>query len=322
MIGIKKILIGFVLTCALMLRLFAEDIRFNVWTDTNKILIGDHLQLSIEAKATSSVNLVFPALKDSLGKFEILQISKIDTLIEGQSRKLSQRLILTTFDTGFVLIPSLTLLYEKKGVTGLIGIKSDSILIKVASIPVDTTKDIKDIKNILDVPLSIWDYLIYFAAILLIGGIAYGIYYFAKRRKRKEIDKPELKIPPHIWAIQELKRLDEEKLWQKGAVKEFHIRLNEIVRIYIERQLKILALEMISSEIIEAISTRNMIPNDLLQRMKRSFEISDMVKFAKYIPIPDENTYCFKIAFELIEATKPAEVPSPTESQTTTEAKK
>lgn len=304
----KKIFLILTMFISLPLCALPEEIDFRVWTDTTQMLIGDQVRLFLEAKTPPSVNVFLPQFKDSLGKFEIISSSKIDTTIEREKRKLSQTYILTAFDSGFVVIPSLTLLYKKEGVSELSGIRSDSIIISVASVPVDTTQEFKDIKNIKDVPFSIWEYIPYIVGVLLLSGFAYLVFYLIKKRKRKEESKPQLKIPPHIWAFEELKRLDSDKLWQQGRVKDFHIRLTDILRTYIERRMNIPALEMVSSEIIQAISNQNDVSADLVKKAKNLFDISDMVKFAKYIPLPDENTLCFKIVWEFVDLTKPVEM--------------
>lgn len=300
-----------------------EEIDFHVWVDTTQMQIGDQIRLFLESEAPLSVNVFLPQFKDSLGKFEIITSSKIDTTIENEKRKLSQTYTLTTFDSGFVVIPSLTLLYSKEGVTELIGIRSDSIVVSVASVPVDTTQDIKDIKNIKDIPFSIWEYVPYIVGVLFLSGLVYLVFYIIKKRKSRTETKHELKIPPHIWAFEELKRLDSEKLWQQGRVKDYHIRLTDILRTYIEHRMNIPALEMVSSEIIQAISAKNDTPIDLVQKIKNLLDISDLVKFAKYSPLPDENALCFKIAWEFVELTKPVETSTNNvPGQTTTDAKK
>ncbi|MGQ9819061.1 MAG: hypothetical protein ACUVQ1_03955 [Candidatus Kapaibacteriales bacterium] len=318
----KKIFLILLMLLGLPLSSFAGEVDFRVRTDTMQMLIGDQIHLFLESTASPSINVFFPQFKDSLGKFEIVSSTRIDTTFEGEKRKLFQTYTLTTFDTGFVVIPSLTLLYEKEEATGLIALRSDSIIISVVSVPIDTTQDIKDIKNIKDVPFSIWEYAPYFVGILLLVGFAYLVYNIIKKIKRKKETKPELKIPPHIWAFEELKRLDTEKLWQQGRVKEYHIRLTEILRTYIERQMSIPANEMVSSEIIQAISARSDVSNDLAKKTKNLLEISDLVKFAKYIPLPDENTLCFKIAWEFVDSTKPTQTAEVVQSQTTDDEKK
>lgn len=316
----RKIILQLAVLISIVGDLFAQKVEFRAWVDTNRMLIGDQIHLSLEAKAPPSINLIFPDLMNQLNKFEIIHSTKIDTNLLGEVNKYSQKITLTTFDTGFIIIPPIKLLFEGKSISGFDSVQSDSIRINVASIPVDTTKDIKDIKSIIEVPLSFWDYFVFVIYFLLLVGIGYGIYYFVKKKRKVKKDRPKISVPPHVWAINELKRLDEEKLWQKGDFKLFHIRLTEIIRTYIELQLNILALEMTSSEIIEAIRSENKIPNELMNRFTRFLEISDLVKFAKYTPFPDENSFCFKAAFDFVDATKPIENSTNADLQTNSES--
>ena len=43
------------------------------------------------------------------------------------------------------------------------------------------------------------------------------------KKIRKVIQKP-----PHVIAIYELRALEQEQLWQKGMIKEYHSRITEI----------------------------------------------------------------------------------------------
>ncbi len=283
---------------------FSQEVNVKVWTDTNKILIGDHLNLYVQVNSSPQTEIIFPEIKDSLGKLEIVQTYPIDTQKTANEIKLQRKIVLTAFDTGNIFIPQLNILYLKKATNQYASIFTDSIPIFVKGIEVDTTKDIKDIKGIIEVPLTFWDYFPYILIALGLLVIGYLIYFFMKR-KGKEQASPEPKIPPHIEALEALKQLDKEKLWQKGSVKEFHIRLTEIVRRYIERRFEIPALEMISNEIIQTLDNKFQLDTELTSKLRRSFEISDLVKFAKYIPISDENNFCFKTALEFVEATIP-----------------
>jgi len=287
---------------------FSQEVKVNVETDTNKILIGDHIKYQITIHSKPATEIILPELKDSVGRFELIEIGKVDTQKINDELILKRRYTLTIFDSGTYFIPSLPILYQKKGLNQYATIYSDSIPIYVKGIEVDTTKDIKDIKGIIEVPFTFLDYLPYIIIIVVAIGLAYLIYFILKKRKKAEQVSEEMKIPPHILALKELKQLDSEKLWQKGEIKEYHIRLTEIVRKYIERSFKIPALEMISSEIIDSLSKINSIDPKLVDKMRRAFEISDLVKFAKFVPLPDEHTYCMKVAIEFVEATSPQNV--------------
>jgi hypothetical protein len=91
--------------------------------------------------------------------------------------------------------------------------------------------------------------------ILLVFGLAILVWYlFRYFRKRKPDTSPGIwkaTEPPHVVALYELDRLRSEQLWQKGMIKEYYTRLTEIVRIYIERQFGVMAMEQTSNETIK-----------------------------------------------------------------------
>ncbi len=289
---------------------FSQAVNVKVWTDTNKILIGDHLNFFVQVNSSPPTEIIFPEIKDSLGKLEIVQSFPIDTQMTGNEIKLQKKIVLTAFDTGNIFIPQLNILYLKKATNQYAAIFTDSIPIFVKGIEVDTSKDIKDIKGIIEVPLTFWDYFPYILIPIGILGLGYLIFFLMKRKGKKQASL-EPKIPPHTEAMEALKQLDKEKLWQKGLVKEFHIRLTEIIRRYIERRFGIPALEMISNEIIQSLENEISLDTGLTSKLHRSFEISDLVKFAKYNPISDENNFCFKTALEFVEATIPTAPENP-----------
>lgn len=292
----------------------SQEVQSKVWLDTTHILIGDQVKLNLEIKSIPRTNIVFPELKDSIGRLEIVYVSPIDTQKIANGYLLKRHYTLTCFDSGEFVVPSLTFLYQKQNISTLSPLTTDSLFLRVSTVAVDTTKDIKDIKNIVEFPRSFWDYLPYIVGVLLFIAIVFLAYYLVRKRKRGEIPI-ELRVPPHVLALEALKQLDSEKLWQKGQIKEFHIRLSEIVRTYIERRFKIPALEMISSEIITELKLNKVAEPQLIEKMQKSFELSDLVKFAKFVPLPDEHTFCFKIALEFVEKTKPEEVVEETKKE-------
>ncbi len=285
---------------------FAQEVEVKAKVDTNNILIGDQINLELYVKSKPPTEIILPVFQDSLGKFEIVALDVIDTQKTKDVLILKRNIKLTIFDSGYYFIPSISVLYLKTSVNQYSTVQTDSLAIYVRGIEVDTTKDIKDIKGIIEVPYTIWDYIPYilwvFGIILILG----FIYYLLRKRKQiKEVIAEEIKLPPHVIALKELKQLDSEKLWQKGEVKQFHTRLTEIIRKYIERRFSIPALEMISSEIIHNLYGLDNMDRELVKKLARSFEISDLVKFAKFLPLPDENTFCLQVAFEFVEKTKP-----------------
>ncbi|TAL69214.1 MAG: hypothetical protein EPN82_07905 [Bacteroidetes bacterium] len=304
--SIKYILI--VLLILISISLKAQNVAVRAWLDTNNVLIGDQLKLILEARSDKKTKIVFPIVPDTIGKIEVLNRSKIDTLDSNGLLTYKQQFVITSFDSGWHTLPSMTFSYTTKGMTDEFTAWTDSLPIKFNTVDVDTSQAIKDIKPPLDEAISWEEYLLYFIIGVVVIGLGFLGYYLWKRYKKKKENPLDYdpKIPAHIIALEALKQLDSEKLWQKGKVKLYHIRLTEIIRLYIERRFNIPALEMITSDIIESLNKVSII-DELIFNMRRIFETADLVKFAKFQPLPNENTLVMTIAEDFINRTIPAQ---------------
>ena len=127
--------------------------------------------------------------------------------------------------------------------------------------------------------------------------------------------KVEPKLPPHQLAMQEIERIKNEKVWQKGEPKEYYTELTDALRTYIKDRFGFNALEMTSSEIIEKLL--EMQDKEAIADLRSLFETADLVKFAKHNPLMNENDANLINAIEFINETKEKEVenakPQPTE---------
>jgi hypothetical protein len=146
-----------------------------------------------------------------------------------------------------------------------------------------------------------------------LGFVALGlaVFYFIYKRKPKlkETQRYDQKIPAHIQAIKELDILESEKLWQNGKVKEYYSRLTDILRLYLERRFSFPALESTTSEIMEQIKVI-LSGSDILLNLRFVLELADLVKFAKNIPLPEENSRVMELSRNIVESTIPIELES------------
>jgi hypothetical protein len=176
---------------------------------------------------------------------------------------------------------------------------------QVQTIPVDTTKEIKDIKPPIDVPFTFREALPY-----IIGGIAIAVLVWLlirwlKKRKRKPEEKA-IKIllrPAHEIAIEGLEKIREQKLWQQGLYKEYHSGVSDTIRAYIENRFSITAMEMPSDDTLSHFRN-NIINPEAFEKLRYILQLADMVKFAKGIPVGSENELSIQHAFDFITFTK------------------
>ena len=286
----------------------AVEVKAIAEIDKDSILIGDQFNLSIKVTADKDTKITWPRVAEELEGPEVVSESKYDTVNTDAMMEISKTYVLTCFDEGNYSVPAFTVMYAKPGSNSLYPAKTNSFVLKVSTIE-KLDEDIRDIKDILDEPMTFMDYLPYIiiAVILLIVLIILFIY-FRKFRKTEQKDegrpqREEPKIPAHILAIAALDKLESEELWQKGQVKDYHIRLTEIVRTYIERRYTIIALEMTTDEIIDDL--RKFIKDEeLIKKLYELLALADLSKFAKFNPQKAENENSLAVSYEFINKTK------------------
>ena len=194
--------------------------------DTTNIRIGEQFEFKITVNDTA--NVIIPKLEKLTG-LEIIEDKKIDTL----KNQLIKKYILTSFDSGAYYIPQQQIFIRQRLHL------TDSLLIKVASVKVDTTKQkMFPIKAIQSEPYQFDDfkpYLWYALIALIIIGLM--LYFILRKKKEVEEEVVVPALPPFEEAIQKLHELDEKLLWQNNQIKEYYSELTEIVRGFIPAEI-------------------------------------------------------------------------------------
>lgn len=277
---------------------FAQTNPVNTSIDTTNIRIGEQLLYKITVDGINEI--VFPKLQN-IGKVEVVEEFKTDTI----KNKLIHRYHLTSFDTGQFIIPKQQVLINNKI------FYTDSLLINVATVAVDTTKQkMFTIKPIVEEPYIFDDFKPYlWWLLLLLAVIAAGVFYYL-RKKNIVIFERKPAVPPFEEALQKLKLLDKKQLWQHQKTKEYYIELTEIVRAYIEKEWHIPALESTTDELhefmLDFIEIKKLPTNKQTAiRLHKLLQEADLVKFAKYTPVSSEIEMHRNEAEQLITALKP-----------------
>ena len=274
--------------------------------DTNQILIGDQVKWEVKLKVSPEEKVLFPILCDTcINKLEIVNRTAVDTIFEEGQMFLQQQFTLTGFDEGEYTIPSLPFFNADSVLLG----ETNEMFLKINTIAVDTNENIKDIKPPLKERLRLKEVLPYIlygvvgVAILFI--VIYIIRkYLLKKNRSIVIDKKEKpKEPADIVALRDLEQLRQKRLWENGQLKEYYSELTDICRTYLYNRWDISAAEMVTNEIIEALE-QIAIDKECIYLLKKSFEIADLVKFAKGQPIPNENITVYNQIVDFIVKTK------------------
>ena len=287
--------------------------------DSTQLLIGEQTKIHIEIAADKDAQLQLPLQADTLMKgIEVLEISKIDTTDIGNGRvQFKYDFLVTSFDSALYLLPPFRL------ISGTDTSYSNELALKVSTLPVDTESgQFYDIKDVAEPEFVIWDYVDYilypFLALLL---IALAIYFWYRVRTKKTLlpfKREVVVLPPHVIALKELDNIKAKKLWQQSRVKEYHSETTDTLRLYLEKRFNISAMELTSGEILDKL--KGISDTDYAyDNLKQILLLADVVKFAKYQPLPDENELSLMNAYLFVNNTKIEEIKSPEEGLETQE---
>lgn len=250
---------------------------------------------------------VYPVCGDSV---ELRSPTSADTVASGNSLKITYKVLVQAFDSGFYRLPELAF------VVGRDTVRSNQVALKV--IPVgNVTKDtpIDDYAGVSDpedasVFDSLPDWLYYYWWCILLGLVAIGagIWLWIRYRKVGYVIPPKPEPLPYDVAIDALRQLKEKKLWEHGMEKEYFTELTEILRVYLYKRFGINAMEMTSRQILACLS-RNPELKDKRPYFRQILDMADFVKFAKVRPLPEDNIASYDNAMRFVEETKPASEP-------------
>lgn len=301
------LIVGLAVTIPDSLR--AQQTSASVSLDTNAMLIGDHVGMTLKMSVPAGAGVFWPAIPDTiLGNIAVIGRGKIDTLLttDNKMMTLTQLFTLTCFDSGFYTIPPIPFRYRVPPDTSLLETMSPLSMLSVHTVAVDTTKAIKPIYGPVKVPVTfreILPWLLGGIAIILV--IAATVWYLIRRKKNKPILTfiPKVVLQPHEKALQQLEMLKAKKLWQSGRFKEYHTELTDILRVYIEEKFKVPAMEQTTSEIVESLQDHTECPASPRSRLQSLLVQADLVKFAKAVPVATENEVSMTDALTFVRET-------------------
>ena len=252
--------------------------------DTTQIRIGEQINYKINVEADSSALVVFPEGQTFL-PLEAVEASNIDTTKNNAKILLSRIYKLTQFDSGVYTIP------RQKIIIGDKPFFTDSLKVMVNPIEVDTTKQgLYDIKPIIEVDKTggnWWKYLL--ITLLLIGLVAFLLYWFIWRKKPLTEEEEIALLPPYDRAKIAIRKLDQSQFLLKSEIKKYYSELTLIIRKYLDEKVYDRAMESTTDELIlrlQLLKDGNQIPlkKNTINNLQSILKRADLVKFAKSKP--------------------------------------
>ncbi|WP_028912933.1 hypothetical protein [Prevotella sp. MA2016] len=273
--------------------------------DSIQIFVGQQSHLKITAKVKPEQKVEFPQFQYTqmiTPGVEVLKCEEQKQDIGDGFEARSMVYTLTSFDDTLYYLPPLTVKVDGKPV------KSKSLALKVLTFDVDTTQvdQFFGPKDVQDNPFlwSEWS-LPFWLSVLMMVLMAVCYYLYLRLRDNKPIIthiRIVKRLLPHQKAMQEIEQIKADKMVISGDPKEYYTKLTDTLRKYIEERYKFNAMEMTSSEIIERLTAQQ--DQKALDELRSLFITADLVKFAKYSTLINENDKNLVSAIDFINQTK------------------
>ncbi len=288
--------------------LFAQAIEVEATTDSSEYFVGDFIHYNVKVTRNKNVNFEMPSVQDSVTTLEFIEDLGVNEFETDDKLITEFKFIFAGYDSTEITIPSFFIPYKIGDDSTRQLTATNEVYLVVKTLQVNPDEDIRDIKAPLTIPMD-WLFFLFVTIGLMILALAgYFVYRFYQKRKLLKIGEvPAVVIPPYEEAIQSLKKLEEDQLWQQGLIKEYHSEITHIVRKYFERKFSFLALEMPSSEVLDQL--KKVTEAESVLDLTRNFlSNADMVKFAKFVPMASVNEEMLQQAYEIVNNTKPEPV--------------
>jgi hypothetical protein len=315
---VKKIVFILFLLCSNLS--FSQGISAKASVDSTVYLIGDYIHYRINVNYDKSIKIIPPVIEDSLKDVDLIKVDNPVYAENNSGKSATFEFILSKYDSADVTIPPIDIYYRvgkdtlsQAGIdaadASLKYVQTKSVQFSVRLVKIDLQKGIKDVKPPQKIPLDWKIIMLWILIILIVLGVLYYLYKRYKRNKSNQsVIRKEIKLPPHVIALNSLNTLDERKLWQNGKIKEYHSKITEIIRKYFSERFGLHALELTTTETMELLRTTK--DTEVIRDITESFlNNADMVKFAKFSPLGSVNEEMMRQAVEIVEKTIPKPEP-------------
>ena len=274
--------------------------------DSLEMVIGQQTDVTVTVTAKEGDQVEFPnfkPLQQIIPGVEIVESGPMTTSGKSDGSCLFQRnYTLTSFDGKLYYLPPFAVKVNGKEY------KSKSLALKVLEIEVDTTNVDKFFgpKDVQDNPFSWQEWsVIFWLSLIMLEMISITYYLYLRLRDNKPIvAKIRIikRLLPHQKAMKEIEAIKADKMVMSENQKEYYTKLTDTLRKYIEERYGFRAMEMTSSEIIDRLTETQ--DSQALDELRLLFNTADLVKFAKYSTLINENDMNLVNAIEFINKTK------------------
>ena len=277
-----------------------------------EMLIGEQVKIDVSVTCKPSAQVIFPQTADIPQGIEFLGAidNEDEQAADGQVLR-SRSYVFTSFDDTLYYLPPMTVSVDGKDY------KTNKLALKVLDVEVDTLhlEQYRPAHDIQQNPFlwSDWS-LSFWLSVVMLMLMAVAWYLYLRLRDNKPVIaslRIVKRLLPHQKAMKAIEEIKADHIVSAENPKEYYTRLTEALRRYIEERYGFSAMEMTSSEIIDRLVQSG--DQTMLDELRQLFQTADLVKFAKYSTLINENDANLVNAIDYINQTKIETPPSETD---------
>lgn len=297
----RRVLLFIILIACTLLGFAQSGVEVKI--EPIEMMIGEQAQVTVTVQAPEGAKVEMPTFQP---RQQI--VAGVEVIATQRTDDRTLLLTLTSFDGNLYYLPPFKVKVNGKTV------ESKSLALKVVEVEVDTTKLDKFFgpKDVQDNPFQWSDWkLSFWLSILILVLWAVAYYLYLRLRDNKPIIariKIVKRLLPHQKAMKEIEQIKADKMVASEDQKEYYTKLTDTLRKYIEERYGFSAMEMTSSEIIARLTSSG--DQQSLDELRRLFMTADLVKFAKYSTMINENDANLVNAIDFINQTKQENQPT------------
>lgn len=290
----------------------SAQVQVETSIDSVQIWIGEQAHVTLSVSYKKGQTLELPRFKPSeliTPGVEVLESSDADTFyLDNDVIRVKKKYTVTSFDEKLYYIPPMKVKVDGKEYEG------KNLALKVLTVPVDTLhpENFYPPKDVQNNPFSWSEWRPAFWMSLLALLLVCVTFYLRVRLKDNKpiIAKVHIvkKLLPHQRAMNEIEKIKAERMSSSEDQKNYYTRLTDALRKYIEERFHFNAMEMTSSEIIARLQESD--DKQMIDELRELFTTADLVKFAKYSTLINENDANLVHAIEFIKQTKQENMPT------------
>ena len=286
--------------------------------------VGAPLRAELVLDLPEGARVTPPDLGTTLGPFDVVDGAWQGPVVLGGRARFTWTGSIRAFETGALEVPAVEI--RVPGPSGMTVLRSDPVSVTIRSVlpPEDPEKpdeppELADLKAPTGVPAN---YRALIAALLALGGLLAlaGVAWWLHRRYAAKLaavpapHDPFRRVPPHVWAYEELQRLLDRRLAEEGEVLRFFEELATILKRYLGGRFRLDLLEHTTEEVVPLLRRAGAAPTPAAEA-RSLLDQCDLVKFARRDASPEACRKAVEQAYRIVDRTKPVEeAPTPSDA--------